>query len=260
MEDSGVRVERHGAIANVVLDRPPVNAIASKTYERLMAVLQDVDADSSIDVVLLSSGNARVFCAGADIKELQATVNDSSSRSDEERQRLARETYELLLDLAQPTIAVLNGAAIGAGAVLAACCDIRIASDQAAIGLLEINVARCGGGRHLMRSLPQGVVRRMYFTGDMLEASRAYDLGLFEEVVPLGQELDSALSLANDIASKSPLALRMAKRALNQSESLPVKEGYGVEQRFTVELGRSEDAKEAAAAFLEKRKPNWTGE
>ena len=107
-------------------------------------------------------------------------------------------------------ITVIDGPALGAGAVIAACCDIRYASERATIGMPEINVGRCGGGRHMMRLLPQGKMREMYWPAHR-DAQEAYRLGLFERVVPHGTERHAAMELAREIASKSPLALRRAK-------------------------------------------------
>jgi enoyl-CoA hydratase/carnithine racemase len=259
MELDGIRIEQDGTIARVVIDRPPVNAVPTTMYESMVAVFGDLDARKDVDVVVLCSAHAKIFCAGADIKELEQIVNSATSELDERRQRLAREAYDALLNLAQPTIAAINGPALGAGAVLSACCDVRIGSSKATIGLPEINVARCGGGRHMMRILPQGVVRRMYFTGQPLDAEAAHHFGVLDQVVEPGQELDAAMELARVIASKSPYALRIAKQALNASESMSIADGYPVEQRYTLELARSEDAREAARAFLEKREPVWAG-
>jgi enoyl-CoA hydratase len=259
MEFDGVRLERDGEILNVILDRPPVNAVSTGMYESLIQIFGDTAVDESIQVVVFSSANPKIFSAGADIRELKATVNSETSDLDVRRQRLARETYDLLINLPQPTIAVINGPALGAGAVLIACCDIRVASKTAKVGLTEINVARCGGARHLMRILPQGVVRRMYFTAQILEPEELLRHGAIDGVFDDGDEKSAAMGIAAVIASKSPIALRTAKRALNACEPLPIREGYELEQQFTLELGRSQDAKEATAAFLEKRPPIWTG-
>lgn len=254
-----VAVLQSGAVARVVLDRPPVNAISTGVYETLIRVFRELNERTDINVVILESANPKVFSAGADIRELKSIVNSESGDPDVRRQRLARETYELLLDLAHPTIAAVGGVALGAGAVLAACCDIRVGSLSTRIGLTEVNVARCGGARHLMRILPQGVVRQMYFTADPLGAEDLYRFGAIDALRKPGSEPEAALALANRIATKSPIALRTAKRALNDCEPLSIAEGYPLEQNYTLELGRTHDAKEASAAFLEKREPVWTG-
>jgi enoyl-CoA hydratase len=259
LDGEGVRVELAGRVAEVVLDRPPVNAFSTGMYRSLADAFRALSEREDVDVVLLRSAHEKVFSAGADIRELERIVEGGDPELDIRRQGLARELFEAILQGAQPSIAVLNGPALGAGAVVASCCDLRYASTRATIGLPEINVARCGGGRHMMRLLPPGVVRQMYFTGRPLEASEAARFGAFNAVLEPGQELEAARAIALTIASKSPLATRLAKLALNGSESLPVAEGYALEQTFTLRLGRSADAAEAVHAFLDKRAPVWVG-
>jgi enoyl-CoA hydratase/carnithine racemase len=259
METDGFNVSVSDRIAEVTLDRPPVNAFTTAMYESFAAGFRGLSARDDVDVVLVRSASEKVFSAGADIGELEKIVNSGTSELDERRQVLAREFFDAVLNGAQPSIAVINGPALGTGAVLAACCDIRYGSTRARIGLPEINVARCGGGRHMMRLLPQGVVRRMYLSGQPLRALDAERHGYLNAVLEPGEELDAARELARTIASKSPHALRLAKQALNGCESLPVSEGYALEQTFTLRLAASADAAEAARAFLEKRDPVWTG-
>jgi enoyl-CoA hydratase len=259
MEAEGIHVEVGERIAEVVLDRPPVNAFSTAMYEARAATFRDVGARDDADVVVLRSASEKVFSAGADIKELEKIVNSADPELDRRRQELARELFGAILACAQPTIAAINGPALGAGAVIAACCDLRFGSTRARIGLPEINVARCGGGRHMMRLLPQGVVRRMYFTGEPLSAADADRYGLLNGVHPPGEELEAARAVARTIASKSPHALRLAKEALNGAEGLSLDEGYALEQSYTLKLAESEDAAEAARAFLEKRDPVWVG-
>jgi enoyl-CoA hydratase len=253
---NGVRVETRGAVAEVILDRPPVNAVTVEMYETLVTVFRDLSARTDVHTVLLRSA-VRLFSAGADIKQPVEPVSESESAA-ERRQRMARTCYEAILDCTLPTIAVVNGAALGAGAVLAACCDIRYAAADVRIGLPEINAGRCGGGSHLMRLLPQGQVRLMYFTGDPVDAAEAHRIGLVQRVFEPDEVLERARELAARIAAKSPLGLRLAKRALNEAEDLPVRPGYAAEQVYTLRLGDHPDAAEAAKAVLEKRAPVWS--
>ncbi|GAA2575968.1 enoyl-CoA hydratase-related protein [Dactylosporangium fulvum] len=244
-------------VAVVSLARPPVNALSSQLYRDLIVQLTGIGADPDVHAVVVGSASPNIFCAGADIKELRGLSGGSARTLDEQRQSLAREVFDTILNLPQPTVAAVNGPAIGAGAVIASCCDIRIGSRQSSFVLPEINIARCGGGRHLMRHLPQGTVRLMFFTGQPLPGHEAHRLGFLQELVEVGSELDRALELAAYIATKSPLALRVGKQALNLSEFLPVSDGYAVEQEHTLRLARSADAVEATQAFLEKRSPRF---
>ena len=254
---NGIRVTQRGRVAEVVLDVAPVNAISAAMYEGLTRVFRGFSARTDINVVLIYSALERGFSAGADIKEA-FDADGGGTSSVEQRQRLARDCYEAILDCAVPTIAVVHGFALGAGSVIPACCDVRIGADDASIGLPEINAGRCGGGRHLMRLIPQGTTRLMYFTGDPMDAAEAFRVGYLQAVHPRERVLEEARSLAAKIAAKSPLGLRLAKRALNESEVLDVRAGYRCEQVYTVELAAHPDAAEAAAATLERREPVWT--
>ncbi|MEV6929188.1 enoyl-CoA hydratase-related protein [Dactylosporangium sp. NPDC051485] len=250
----GITVARpRPGVAVVSLARPPVNALSSQLYRDLTGQLAQVGADPDVHAVVVGSTIPNIFCAGADIKELRSLSGEHAKTLDEQRQALAHEVFDTILNLPQPTIAAVNGPAIGAGAVIASCCDARIGSQRSSFVLPEIDIARCGGGRHLMRHLPQGTVRLMFFTGQPLPGAEAHRLGFLQELVEAGGELDRAVELAAYIATKSPLALRVGKQALNLSESLPVSDGYAVEQEHTLRLARSADAVEATQAFLEKR-------
>jgi len=245
-------------IAVVTLNRAPVNALSSEMYEDLRDALDDVAGANRVSAVIVRSSN-KVFCAGADVRELGALTGVEARQADVRRQELARSVFDGLLELPHPTIAVLDGPAIGAGAVIASCCDLRIASTRASFRLPEVDVGRCGGARHLMRHLPQGVVRKMFFTAGVLDAKGADKYGFVELVDNDENPFEIAIEQARQIIEKSPVALRLGKRALNDSEALPVSEGYAVEQQYTLKLARTADAAEAILARSEGRKPNFTG-
>ncbi|MFC5750879.1 enoyl-CoA hydratase-related protein [Actinomadura rugatobispora] len=254
--DHGITVRASGKVAEVVMDRPPVNAVAAETYEALTAAFRELSDRTDAHAVILRSAG-RLYSAGADLKQ-PAESDSLAERGPERRQRLARTCYEAILDCTLPTIAAVNGAALGAGAVLAACCDIRLAATDARIGLPEIKAGRCGGGSHLMRILSQGQVRLMYFTGDPISAEDAYRLGLVQQVCEPDRLLTETRDLAARIAEQSPLGLRLAKQALNEAEKHHVRSGYPAEQVYTLRLGTHPDAAEAAGAILEKRAPVWS--
>jgi enoyl-CoA hydratase len=254
-----VRVETADSVAAVTLDRPPVNALSSGFYAELSAVLERIAADPQVSVMVLMSASSRAFSAGADMTELAALSGADADDADARRQELARRVFGQLLELPQPSIAVLDGPAIGAGAVIASCADMRMGSRRASFALPELSVGRCGGGRHMMRHLPQGVVRRMFFTGQPLSSEEALRFGFLDSVHDRAELADAAMARARGIAANSPLALRLGKAALNESEALPVQEGYAVEQQYTLRLARTADAREALAARREKRAPRFTG-
>ena len=259
MTDTCVRLGITARVATVTLDRPPVNALSEQMYREIGDTFRQLGSNPDVSAVVVTSSNPRVFCAGADIREVADVVGQRRADADAARQVLAREVFDQILSLPRPTIAAVAGYALGAGAVIAACCDMRVGSPQTRIGLPEINVGRCGGARHLMRLLPQGVVRQLYFTGDPLGSDDAFRLGLLNSVHDPAQVDDAAQALAQVIAAKSPVALRVGKASLNACESLPVREGYALEQQHTLELARTDDAREALAAMLEKREPRFTG-
>jgi enoyl-CoA hydratase len=254
-----VRAETADSVAAVTLDRPPVNALSSGFYAELSAVLERIAADPQVSVMVLMSASSRAFSAGADVTELAALSGADADDADARRQELARRVFGQLLELPQPSIAVLDGPAIGAGAVIASCADMRMGSPRASFALPELSVGRCGGGRHMMRHLPQGVVRRMFFTGQPLSSEEALRFGFLDSVHDRAELADAAMARARGIAANSPLALRLGKAALNESEALPVQEGYAVEQQYTIRLARTADAREALAARREKRAPRFTG-
>ena len=254
-----VRVEVADRVATVTLDRPPVNALSSGFYTELSVAIERVGADLGVSVMVLMSASARAFCAGADVTELAELSGADAEDADARRQELARRVFGQLLDLPQPSIAVVDGPAIGAGAVIASCADMRKGSPRASFALPELSVGRCGGGRHMMRHLPQGVVRRMFFTAEPLTSEEALRLGFLDSIHDSARLAGAAMARARGIAANSPLALRLGKAALNESEALPVQEGYAVEQQYTLRLARSADAREALAARQEKRPARFTG-
>jgi enoyl-CoA hydratase len=249
-EGDDVLALRSGRVGTIMLDRPKVNAMRTQTWHELETSVDLLAASQAVSVVLLRSAVPGIFSAGADVKELPMAPRD-----DVARQQLTRRVLDKVLGAPQPYIAALDGPALGGGCALVCAADIRIGTGRTTFGLPEINVGRCGGSRHLMRHLPQGTVRSLYFTGIPLPAPEAHRLGLLNT---LADDLDAETAeLAGEIASKSPTALRLAKQSLNIVESLDVRTGYEVEQQFTLRLAGSPDAEEAARAFFEKRAPVW---
>lgn len=256
MSVENVKVHASGSVAEVVLSRPPVNAVTTALYEALITTFDELSDRQDINVIILRSSLPNAFSAGADLKEVVTSPSRAETPA-KYRARLARTCFDTLLNCAQPTIAVVDGYALGTGAVLAGCCDIRYASASARIGLPEINVGRCGGGRHLMRLIPQGKLRMMYFTGEPVDALEALRLDLVQVVLPSDEVLDAARALAQKIAAKSPLGLRYAKRALNECEAMDVSTGYAHEQSYTLRLAQLPDTAAAVRPTLENRPPVW---
>lgn len=241
-------------VALVTLARPPVNALGREIREELLAVFDALqDRDDVRAIVLTARG--KVFCAGADIKEKQTL---GAAPGDHTRaNRLTREAFFCVLDSAKPVLAAVNGAALGAGFVMAACCDMIFASENAVFAMPEIDVGLGGGASFLQRILPLSKMRRMMLTGERVPAAELYRLGAIEACVPEAELLPAALAVAAAIAAKSPAAVRTIRGSFSTVASLPQREGFRFEQNYTTELSKTPDAEEARRAFIEKRKANF---
>ncbi|WP_246659363.1 enoyl-CoA hydratase-related protein [Rhizobium sp. FY34] len=255
MPTERLKVAKADKIAIITLDNPPVNVVTLALYLELADLFQEASNWTDVNSIILTGSGGKAFCAGLDLNEfLAATVEDDPCRA-----RIIRRCFENIRKCALPTIAAVNGPALGAGAVIASVCDIRIASENARFGLPEINVGRCGATAHMGRHLPQSVLRRMFFTGLPLSAQEAERWGFVDRIVPLEKLMEEALSLATIIAAKSPLGLRLGKEALNAVEFMGVEDGYQLEQGFSTRLMTTEDAREATLAVVEKRLPVFKG-
>ncbi|WP_137045289.1 enoyl-CoA hydratase-related protein [Pseudolabrys sp. FHR47] len=250
-----LKIEKADRIARVTLDRPPVNALTLQLYGEIADLFESTREWHDVNCIVLGAAGTRAFCAGLDLNEfLAATVEE-----DPKRAAIIRRCFSAIRHAAVPVIAAVNGPALGAGCVIASLCDMRIASETATFGLPEINVGRCGGGAHIGRLIPQGMLRRMFFTGQPITAAEAYRVGLVEEVVPAAELGATVDHLAKVIAQKAPLGLRLGKQALNEVEFMPVEDGYAREQQYSTRLMATEDAREATRAVVEKRKPVFVG-
>lgn len=252
-----VAVEKAGGIATLTLNRPPVNAMTIRFYDEITRAFEAAGGDRSVRCIVLKSASDRAFSAGLDLKEFIAT---KTAEDDQARSDVVARMFDAVEDTPVPTIVAVDGPALGAACVLTSVCDIRIASHRASFGLPEINVGRCGGGAHMGLHLAQGVVRYMFFTAERLTAEEAFRLGYVQRLVASDDLMKVTREIAELIAGKSPLALRLGKKALNDSGHLPVKEGYRLEQALSAQLYHSPDAKEAALAVLERRTPVFVDE
>ncbi len=245
-------------IATVTLDNPPRNAMAIGMMDDIVNVFDEMNDREDVRVIIIT-GEGKAFSAGADLKN-RAQAEISPQPGDRwRRARCAREKNYAVLECMKPVIGAINGPALGAGLGLATMVDILVASEQATFGLPEIDVGLAGGARHAMRLFPHSLVRRMALTGYRVTAAEAYRRGIIEACLPQDQLIPFCSALAKDIAEKSPLAVRAMKDSLFTIESMTIKDGYRYEQNNTAELAATEDSKEAMRAFIEKRKPVFTG-
>lgn len=243
-------------IALVRLDNPPVNAHSQQLLEEIAWTFDSLSDREDVRVVVLT-GEGKCFCAGADLKERVGTEHRDGDHW--QNSRRAREAYHSIMECRKPVIAAINGPALGGGLALVASCDILLASESGCIGLPEITVGLLGGGRHAQRLFGHSRVRRMMLTGLRVFGPELYRLGIVEDCTAPEDLLDKSLAIAREIAAKSPLAVKLAKHALNQIEEMSLRDGYRFEQSMTGELSGSEDSKEAMRAFVEKREPVFKG-
>ncbi|WP_028602916.1 enoyl-CoA hydratase/isomerase family protein [Ottowia thiooxydans] len=255
MSEKFVHLEVTDGVALVTMDRKPVNALNREMRRQLVATFDAIsDRDDIRCAVLTATGN--VFCAGADLKDRP----DSEVAGDFlDHNRITRETGNSIRECSKPVIAAINGTALGAGLGLAAACDILYASENVTVGMPEINVGLAGGASMLKTLFGRSTLRRMFFTGQRLTAQELLKRNVIEDVVAEKDLLPVTMALAREIASKAPLATIYAKRAANMVDLMPQRDAYRFEQEFTVALSRTEDAREARMAFLEKRAPVFKG-
>jgi len=253
---STILVEISEQVGLVRLNRPQaMNALNQTLSRELMDALQALDSDAQVGAMVVT-GNERVFAAGADIKEMA----DASAVD-----MLLRDTVSQLDRIRQvkkPVIAAVSGWCLGGGCELALSCDMIVASESARFGQPEINlgvIPGAGGTQRLARVLGKALTMEMVLNNRTLSAEEALRLGLVNRVVPVERYLEEALGLAQEIAARAPLAVRMGKEAVNHAFDSFLTEGLADERRAFYFLFSTQDQKEGMAAFIEKRKPEWKG-
>jgi len=234
-------------IGEVVIDRPPVNALDVKSWFELASMLRSIGEDEGVGAIVLRA-EGKGFCAGVDIKELQADPEAIVGVN-----RGCYEAFAAVYECAVPVIAAVQGFCLGGGVGLAGNADIVIASDDATFGLPEVDRGALGAATHLSRLVPQHRMRAMVYTGATATADELHAYGSLLSVVSRAQLRDAALEVARDIASKSRTIIRRAKESLNGIDPVDVKRSYRFEQGFTYELNLSGVSDEARRAFIEKR-------
>ena len=249
-------VETAGKIVTVTINRPPVNALTLALYGQIADTFEAIGARTDVHCAIFTGAGTRAFCAGLDLKEFLAATPEQ----DPERAKIVRRTFSAVRNCAIPVIAAVNGPALGAGCVLASVCDIRIAAANATFGLPEINVGRCGGGAHVGRYVPQGMLRKMFFTGRPISAEEAYRVNLIEEIVPGGAADGRGAGACRHHLRKGAAwaALRKARR-LTKSSSCRSRRATRGSRSYSTKLMHTEDAREATRAVLEKRAPAFQG-
>lgn len=243
-----------GKVAIVILDRPPVNAVSQSAYEEIRTCFNTVHEWAPDARVVLLAAEGKHFCAGGDLDGFLTLTPENCP----DRMTNARTAFWSVRDCPLPVVAAVQGVAVGAGVGLAACSDLVVAADTAKFGLPEISVGIMGGAKFLSRLVPEGMVRRMHYTAELMSVDEIARYGGIAKVVPADQLREEALALARSIAKFAPSAILACKRSLNTIEYLPLKEAYEFEQGLSCELSAYQDSKEAVLAFREKREPHFT--
>ena len=242
------------------INRPKfLNALNWDTLRELREFFEDVLPKKGLKALIVTGAGEKAFVAGADI----AQMNGMKPREFQEYVDYAHRVYELLEEDPCPSIAAVNGYALGGGCELALACDIRIASKKARMGFPEVKLGifpGWGGTQRITRVLGLGKTKELVFTGEMIDADEALRIGLVERVVPHDDLMPEALGLAGTIAKRGPIAVRMAKTAINSGSEMDLRKALLLEKTLVSLCFDSADRVEGMQAFLEKREPSFTGE
>ena len=255
MSYENILLKKEDKLSIIIINRPEsLNALNAKTIQEISTALDELNADTSCRVIILTGSGEKSFVAGADIKEF-------SDFGQERAEELARNGQNILFNkienMSKPVIAAVNGFALGGGLELAMACHIRYASENARLGLPEVTLGLIpgyGGTQRLPKLVGKGIANEMIFSAKMIAAQKAKEIGLVNEVYPIEELLTKTKELANTIAYNSPMAISKAINAVNLSDT---EKGFETEIKYFGELFEMEDKKEGVTAFLEKRKPNF---
>jgi enoyl-CoA hydratase len=259
MSGAGLRIAVDGRVATVTINRPDVlNALNTSLLEELLATLTDLGNDPSVGVVVLTGEGDRSFIAGADIKEM-AGKTPLEARAYSE---LGQEIAHKLETMRKPTIAAVNGYALGGGCEMALACDVRLASENAEFGQPEINlgiIPGWGASQRLARATNIGYAKELILTGRRVDAAEALERGLVQHVYPPEELMPAASNMASEMASKSPVALYYAKEATNRSLHGDIGGNLVHEADLYSLMFSTDDAREGLSAFVEKRQASFVG-
>lgn len=253
-----IRVELDGQIATLTIDRPEVrNALDLATVNECHQALRELAAAAEVGVLVITGAGEQAFVSGADINDIRArTLEDGLAA-------INSSLFSSIERFPRPTIAAVNGYALGGGCELALACDIRIASETARFGQPELNlgiIPGAGATQRLPRVIGMGRAKHLVLTGEIIDAWRALEIGLVTAVTPPAELMARTRELAGRILRQGPLAARLAKLSLNASARVDLDSGLLIETLAQAICYDSEDKREGTTAFLEKRKPEFKGE
>ena len=251
-----ILTEARGRVGLITLNRPKaMNALNNQLMRELMDALDAFDKNDAIGAMVIT-GNEKAFAAGADIKEMADKSIEQMMNTDHVA------VFGRIRTIKKPVIAAVSGWALGGGCEIAISCDMIVASESAKFGQPEITIGvipGAGGTQRLTRAVGKAITMEMILNNRTLSAQEALGFGLVNRVVPVSDFLDEALKLADEIASRAPVAVRTAKRIINQSYERFLTDALAEEKQVFYNLFSTEDQKEGMKAFVEKRKPNWSG-
>lgn len=256
MPYTSILIENRDRVGLVRLNRPEaMNALNPTILRELMEALEVFDVDESIGAMVVA-GNEKVFAAGADIKEM------AEASEEQMRQSSFINSFDRIRKIQKPVIAAVSGWALGGGCELAMSCDMIVASEKARFGQPEITIGvipGAGGTQRLTLAVGKAVAMEMVLNNRALSAQEAFQFGLVNRVVPVESYLQEAISLADEIASRAPVAVLAGKEAVNKVFESSLTDGLSTEKELFYRLFSTEDQKEGMHAFIEKRKPIWKG-
>jgi enoyl-CoA hydratase len=258
MEYQMIKTEREDTTFIITLNRPEkLNALSPELTGEVVEALNGVRTDETIRAIIITGG-PKVFAAGADLSQMQ-----TASPIDMYNRNLGGDMWTTVAEMPQPTIAAVAGYALGGGCELAMACDLRLAADNAKFGQPEINVGiypGAGGTQRLARLIGLGRAKELVYLGGQIDAQEAYRLGLVNKVVPGEDLLDEAKAWAKKLASKPPFTLRLVKQVMDQGYDLDLDSALKLERLGFISLFGTQDQREGVTAFLEKRKPKYSGQ
>jgi enoyl-CoA hydratase/carnithine racemase len=257
-----LRVEQDGRVAILSLDHPPVNALSARLLEELEEEYDRLDTSDDTRAIVIRGEGEKAFVAGADITEFPA-MREAIEEAAETGSARGIQKLAARMDAGRtPVVAAIHGYCLGGGLELAMACDIRVAAEDAQLGQPEIKLGLIPGGggtQRLPRLVGHGRALLLNLTGDPISGTQAYEWGLVEKVVPREGLLDAALEIARTLSERSPFAMGVIKELAVETRDLPLSEGMRNEAKGFIRCIGSADGAEGVMAFLEKRKPEFTG-
>ena len=256
MEYKNIKLELEDGIAVVTIARPKaLNALNTHVINELIHAFEWIDKAAEAKAAILT-GEGRAFVAGADISQMK----DLDIRDGRDMTLLGQGLMELIETIDKPVIAAVNGFALGGGCEISMACDIRICSEKARFGQPEVNlgiIPGYGGTQRLPRLVGKGMAKYLLMTGEQIDAQEAYRIGLVQKVVPAEELMDQAKAIAETIMAKAPVAIKMAKHAVNNGMNVDLRSGVAYEAEAYTTTFSTKDRTEGMTAFVEKRTPSF---